>query len=322
MTSIKRKISLLVFQNGKEIFSSGELRVDFTVNKSIGDAVNTSKIDIYNLAPATALLFTTKGVATLSKMSSKDVLAQQLYVRLSVSHFGLDTEVLLFEGYVQNSHTSSMFEDKITTLWCWQKGGNIFQTAPEIPETYTQMPLKDLITAVVKGSGGGDIPIDFSGATPSKLEAVVNYYVRNTPVNRGFAKYLAAYQLQFFFDGNTFVVFDKLRNDGRDLINTPKNVTRININLLKKPVVFDLASAVVTYNLSPEIVPANFLQVADDIKLQSQLGGVEDSLNLVASKDTLLPKGFYQIMSVAHSGSCYTDLWQSEITGVIRTGSQ
>jgi len=314
---LKRKVKLTVTREGNVIFSTGLLRVDFTVDKMIGNALNTAKIEVYNLADTTVS----------AMVGNKPAFVK---VKLEVAN-AVDTEyTTLFDGDLINMHHTPMFEDSITSLWCWEKGMRKATEAPEEAKVYRNLKVKDLVETIAKtvkdskgnlvyptvnfdavGSIEGDNPLDYK----------LNSYNFNKAPLEAISEILGSVHLLYTIRNGIITVSRKMTKEGQEAAlaeQAQEGVNKHEIHpwLLVKPVAFSIANVEIPYRLSPEINPLDFITVLDK-DLQTSLNISETSLKLAEGIGRLAPNTYYQILSVQHVGSCYTDDWYTNIKGYI-----
>ena len=317
MISLKRAVQLTVTKDGETVFTSGELRVDFVVDNMVGNALNTSRITVYNLSPA-----------CVKTLSTRDA---PISVKLEVGYKSDARLTTLFEGDLINIHHTPMFENTLTTLWCWQRGGKESQVSPKPAKTFTSMSVKDIATNIVQSlvdaEGQQVASISFDKVVGTIADTVVPSFIYKKSAQDSLKDLLDRYSLQYNLAGGVFIISNKLTKVGQEeemvqVIQIDSGVVLIHPTLLKKPISFSVATATVTYELTPNVEPLSFMQVqSGDAELQSTLSYSEGLLKLAEGVTNLTPRDYYQILKVVHRGSCYTDEWETEIKGIIYSNS-
>lgn len=310
---LKRKIRLTLSEEGEDILISNDLRVDFVVEQSIGNALNTAKIIVYNLAPD-----------TITNITGRE--SGKVKVKLEVGDSNSNLLDTLFQGDLINIHSTPNFEDHLTSLWCWERGTKDLQKPVEKIETFLNSTVKDIserILANIKDEEGVSLyTINFDAVTGGKQDTVIRAYVSNRLPQVSIADLLAQNGMISTIKGATLVVTDSINNKeavskAADNTNIPKFA--VNPLLLKKPVQYSKATADISYVLTPNVYPLDVVYIDyKSAEAQSSLGGYGDKLlQIVDGIKDLLPKDFYFISKVIHTGSLYSDSWDTQMKGII-----
>lgn len=320
--TLKRKLNLTVTKVGDStpLLVTGALRVDFQVEKMIGNALNTGKFTIFNLAPDT--------VRAMSDLSAK------YRVVLEVGNITDTVLTTLFDGELINIHNTPMYQDNLTTLWCWERGVKASQKQTPKHETIIKRKVKDIATDIVsqiKDDEGNPVyTIDFSQVTKGRHEEEVPVYTTtDSPINI-LRNLLGQRGMTFAVRNGVIMVVDTLlsEEDNATLATVSEDrLFKVHPFLLKKPVSFNIASAEVYYNLFPSVQPLDVMYIdyeQDDGIVQSQTALGDKALQIVTGLKDLLPRDYYFIHKIVHRGSLYTDEWETFVRGIIynntRTG--
>lgn len=311
---LKKRVKISVYKDGEPILITDELRIDFRVENLIGDALNVGTFEIYNLNKPTV-----------------DALSEGTLSRVVLEVGAATDKVLntLFDGNLINMHHTPMFETAITTLWCWEKGINEGRQYSEGIPPYEGRTIRDIVTdiadKILDENGNNLYTLDFSAATRADLVVPVFYVVDSffTCIERVLRD---GSMLMTKRDGVIYVS-DRLTSE--DYINTVvaklkeagKEPLGLLPILLKKPVEFGLAEVNVTYNLTPNIKPLDVISVLDGGLQSSVKGFDEKALQIVENVTRILPREFYFLLKVVHSGSVYTNDWSTEMHGIIYKNS-
>lgn len=311
--TLKRKVRLTILDGSRKILLAEDLRIDFEVKLMIGDALNVATIDIYNLA---------KG--TISELSS----AKQFSVTLEVGSAGSDMLSVLFTGDLINIHYTPDLADNRTTLWCWQRGMSQSHKFQSNPTVYTKRTVKDIVEDInrkITDEGKQVFTINYDLASKTNYGKEINaFYTTDTHI-KSIKKILGENNMIMAIRGASIFVSDAVsKEDSVDVIAKNKSAVSYTVSplRLKKPVEFSLVEATVVYELSSDIKPLDILKI-DDEQIRANLSGYDPlHLQLVEGVNKILPKTHYLIMEVTHSGSLYTDSWDTSMRGIVHTSSR
>ncbi len=318
---IKRKLSLTISKkgdtSGKPLLVSGDLRVDFKVDKMIGDALNTARIQIYNLSPS-----------TIQALSLNEEVKYE--VELQVGSLTDPAMVTLFSGDLINYHNTPVFADNLTILWCWERGAKERNAKSGSLEPLKGLKVAQIAQALIsnanQASGADkseDVPkltIDFSRELKGRNQDVVPVFYPAPTLGQSLQALLGPRSMIFTSRGSKIIVTNTLQSEKDNAAMAAldiKDKFEIKPLLLKAPVQFSLTSSSVAYDLSPNLTPLDVMYINYSAGIQSQTTESNTSLQLVDGYISLLPKDNYLITKVTHVGSLYTDDWVTNINGLI-----
>ena len=310
---LKHRIKLTLKLESEVLLISNDLRVDFVVEKSIGNALNTAKIVVYNLAPN-----------TISSISTKE--AGSIKVLLEVGDITNPLLDTLFEGDLINTHSTPNFEDHLTTIWCWERGTKELQESTSKPETILNSSVKSivdrLLSKLVSTEGKPLYSSNFEAVTGGKQDTIIRAFVALTLPHIAISDLLAQNGMISTMKDGTLFVTDSINN--KEAVNKAASNSKIvkfpvNPILLKKPIQYSKATAEITYTLTPTVYPLDVVYIDyKSAEAQSSLAGYGDKLlQIVDGIKDLLPKDFYFISKITHTGSLYTEAWDTQIKGII-----
>lgn len=307
---LKQQVKLTVSLGGVEVFTSGDLRVDFLVEKLIGDALNTGKFVVYNLSDETVSGLSASGAGIAN-------------VKLEVASILEEGMTTLFEGDLVNIHSTPMYEDKLTTFWCWERGTREATTATRITKTFHRISIKSAIQQILSNvlvEGKPAFTADFSGVTGGKESRILNSYIVKDAPLQAIHKILHENGMVSSIREGALYVSDrpsKVGDEARLATANPNGVHKIHPLLLKKPIEFSMVQTQITYALTPSIRTLDIINI-DYEGIPSSASGFSDRiLQIVDGVKDLLPRNHYFITKVTHEGSLYTDTWETTIQGIV-----
>ena len=315
MAGLKRTVHLTVSdkETGAVLLADGLLRIDFTVETTLGGGVDVAKFEVYNLADKT--------IRMLSSPTSKAV-------TLKVSSPYSKTLSVLFEGELINIHHAISFQDSITSIWCWKKGQAEGKKPIQSLSIEGNPTVKNVVDALVAGI------VDKQGNTIYKaIWTAVPEPTQETPVrSMSFNKtYFEAINQVLKEVGLSYTIADGYINicpipSKEGDINTiqPSAITHSIIPIfLKKPIELGVAEVTIHYSLSGHILPTHIVHLVPNPKLQTSLAGYDqDALSLVSNFTAILPSDYYFVSNVIHRGSAYTNDWDTVIQGFYYAGGR
>lgn len=294
--------------NGNVLLKTEDLRVDYEVKYGIGDALNTAKLDVYNLAPQTIQAIYT---------------SQQCVVHLEVGNFGEKLSTL-FYGNIMNVYQTPNLPERITTLWCWEAGIYEAKKIKPVSHTYVGMSVKNLVSTInglitKEASSTTLYTINFDKASPSKLNKVVNnWIIRESPLDN-LHKLLRQNNLVMSLVHSVIHITDAVVKNSsvEELIKLGNKPFKILPVHLLKPIEFSIATVDLEYILTPELRPMSIIQIPETSEIASSLSGFDDTaLKLVEGFTNILPRSHYFLLDVTHRGSAYTNDWTTVLSGV------
>lgn len=311
MPQLKRIVHLKVTsKEGQVLLDDSTLRIDFTVREKVGRAIDTASIRVYNLRPEL--------VAHLTSGKKQDV-------ELSISHALSKRTTTIFTGKAVNIHATSMFEDHITTFYCWAEG-MVEAAEHRMSMTWKQSTISSMLSQVIQDineKAGETIYSSFSitsEAVAKKLETVVNSLTVEAVTHlEAIQKILDEEYLTFSKSGGVLKIYEVPNHVGMEqkLLDSGVPFHSIVDTKLKKPVDFDVATVNISYSLSEYMHPSDLIKL-EPSKLQTSLGGYDEvALSIVADITKLVPNTVYFLLEVTHSGSAFTDEWDSLLHGVV-----
>lgn len=309
MAVLKRVVKLTLTSEGTDI-SLEDLRVDFTVHTELGYNLDKAMIDVYNL-----------NYATIKALSS----SKEIKVRLEIGNKGQKSLDTLFEGVLMNIQPVKMYQDHVTTLFCWSK--NVINMGKPWNESRKGSSLKDLIDSIA--DQGGYKRANYQAFTEGEVKSIQVNKIAQTGTLLEVLTYLAL-TYGFKFCSNRGVLYiakqqvtDKTLNED---ISKMKDIVKYKVyeNLIRKPASFSLSEVKLSYRLSPKIIPSNLIEIPDrnDSTIQRILEGTGDLIYFQQGLAKLAIYNLYQVMSVKHAGSNYTDKWDSEIYGLVYSNNK
>jgi len=305
----KRKIRLKVYEDAnlsKKIWSSDALRMDFSYTSTMGEAVDTCKIDIYNLALENAV--------KLSTTSTLHVLLEAGYE----DEGDLET---VFTGVVQNAWGKRQLPDHITSLYCLAVGTQNLGRVITMPVSGREETFRAYMNrlAITAGFSRG---CNFIGVYDEILESIVPSRTVTS----------SAYSLLKGICDEKYVYF-KVEN-ARSIRVTPKLVSGSVEELSKSSKnkhVLELSRTkglpeignqkiVLPYTLTPAIRAGDVIDTSEFVDEQSRSNSYS---RLQDNTDLFLTDNYFSyalltsflLLEVKHAGSNYEDKWITTIKG-------
>lgn len=301
MAELKRKV-VLSLSSGSNSIVLTDLRIDFDVQSHLANAIDKCTVTVYNLAPETIKYLATNNIK----------------MKLQAGYVGGILKTV-FEGEVINFNPVKMYQDHMTYLYCYTDQS----TSMGNPVEFTgkkNIKLKTLINLLAEQAG---FPMNSGRRYNDELfprevleTTVVSTFTGSRTVREELN--LLGKQYNFFVStsGGVLRIIREQRT-GKDLsryIDSTKNIV-VNELKMKGAADFGLAEVSLRYDLSPEIFTGYGLEVPKEIS--ATIKGFNEALFLIDGIGQLAPERLYQIFTVNHKGSNYTDEWDSEITAYI-----
>jgi hypothetical protein len=307
----KRKIVLEVKAKDQTIQLITLNRIDFILQSQIGWNADELKIDVYNLSP--------EFVQSLYTIKDKTFI-------LSAGYEDGKMDVLM-EGFITNTWGRKELPNHVTTMWCIPRSAYVPIKPLLLTGTFVGYTNKEIIEAIV--SKGGFIPNStvYIGMNKDVLSEVRNTYTIEGTMSSelirlgrqlGFNYQLTDSYVKIISDVNSRTVVDQIAS-GEAKVHT------VEPWMIKGTPQLTVASTNIKLNLDGAIKAGDILdytflmEIGDGGTQEYNVFGIGDESILIRD-----PKAFgymiyerYQIRYVSHTGSNYTNTWETNITGTV-----
>lgn len=300
MNTLKRQVLLNITVDGNPILESSSeglrLRVDFNIVNQRGSGADTATISVYNINEE-LIQGLTGGV-----------------VEVDLSVLAGDIKNPIFSGVVSNIFHQVHYQDSILTLYCWDKGCSLLKKSVSL--SGRNMKRSSIIDGLAKEAGFLYIHMDKSDSTwVSNMEITKPATTLQGVLGDVLDRLRGQYRFDYHASGESLFVYPLLNlttqiggwKEGGRKVYQPV------IEQFCKPIEMSVEGATIYLSLTPEVRVGELLEVPSGSLSTTSSYSTEEA-SYVHGIVGKLQSNLYIVDKIIHSGSEYTDDWQSAIT--------
>jgi hypothetical protein len=299
-------VSLTLYGADKEkiLFETDSLRIDFEIRMQYG--YSRSEIVIYNVAPE------------VSQLVSED----DRYCTVTASLHGGTVYTLCNKHRISNSLTEIKLPNSTTTLYGYGLGRYSVLDI-NINTTFRTNSFKGIITEAVSIVNGLSTPLNLRAVFPTWPPEKLNRLQKrpNKPWTGSLRQLIRvlkkSYDFEYYVDDDHEITFMYLPTaddiDLTDLGRTAGQVTISTSDMRSTPQI-TVSSLSVVSNLDPRIRPLTIIDISKLVTASTSLSGDELVHPPGYLKAHVAGFSHYQVLSVVHTGSNYTNSWETTVS--------
>lgn len=296
-----RKIQIEVKDSNKEIiFTTDSLRVDFKISQVSG--YDRAEFKIFNLKPETI----------------KDITNGERYITLKTKLHDENYVVLASEMFVSNSYNELIRPNNITSLYCYSNLRKTF-LEKQVRATIKKPSLRNLMNELARVAGDS-VFFEYKNFPEQNLKQISKAsYVFDGSAENMLKDLGLEWNFMFYVQGGNKIVIDFIPETYNvnltELGNGPGD-TVLNIENLRSNPVIGANKINIVSVLDSNIFPTVTLDAGNLITATTDIGfeALAAAENLLKTSVSAFSK--YQVITVEHEGSNFTNKWETRAMGI------